>query len=335
MIMVNRRLGFRLFSSILVMLAVLGVVMLLGLITGSSAISIFSIFQNAQPQETQLLKNIIWKLRFPRVLMAALLGATLSGGGLVFQALLRNPLSEPYILGVSGGSAIGAIVGILLGLSDFPGVWLTAFTGSLVILCLLFFISSGRNFVRSNTLLLSGVMVNAFCGAVIMFLISIVQDNRLHSILFWIMGDLSGSDLNQALALAATVLPCLAFLFIRSHQLNLMTMGRELAQSMGINITFTIVTLLTITSLMVSAAVSYCGLVGFVGLVAPHTFRLILGPDHRILMPASILGGAAFMVLCDLLARTLPSQGEMPVGVVTALMGAPVFIYLLRRTQLK
>jgi cobalamin transport system permease protein len=283
--------------------------------------------------DVRLLHEIIWRLRLPRVLLAALLGATLSLGGMVFQALLRNPLAEPYILGVSGGSAIGAIVGILLGLSRFPGVWSTAFIGSLATLGVLFLMSAGRSFERANTLLLSGVMVNAFCAAVIMFLVSIAQDSRLHNIIFWLMGDLGTATIDQVAALAATVLPCFVVIFVRSHDLNLMTMGSDMAHSMGVHIKSTSALLLVLTSLMVSATVSYCGLVGFVGLVMPHMLRLALGPDHRVLAPACILGGAAFMVLCDVLARTLPAQGEMPVGVISAMIGAPLFIYLLRKSD--
>jgi iron complex transport system permease protein len=252
---------------------------------------------------------------------------------MVFQALLRNPLAEPYILGVSGGSAIGAIIGILLGWPRFPGIWLTAFLGSMATLGVLFIMASGRSMLRSNTLLLSGVMVNAFCGAVIMFLISVARDNRLHNIIFWMMGDLAAATMDSVTALAATVLPCFAVIFMCSHSMNLLTLGSDMAQSMGVNIRRTTLILLVVTSLMISATVSYCGLVGFVGLVIPHLLRLILGPDHRLLAPAAIMGGAAFMVFCDVAARTLPAQGEMPVGVVTALIGAPMFIYLLRRSR--
>jgi iron complex transport system permease protein len=177
------------------------------------------------------------------------------------------------------------------------------------------------------------VMVNAFCSAVILFLVSMAQDHRLHNIIFWLMGDLAAATGEKVIALAATVIPCFALIFIRSNTLNLLTMGNDLARNMGVNIKSATSLLLIVTSLMVSATVSYCGLVGFVGLVMPHMLRLILGPDHRVLAPASILGGAAFMVICDLLARTLPSQGEMPVGVITALIGAPVFVYLLRRSS--
>lgn len=318
----------------LVLLVVLLAAMIMGLAAGSAGFGLSSLIQGfTNDGEKGLLNDIIWRLRFPRVLLAALLGATLSLGGMVFQALLRNPLAEPYILGISGGSAIGAIIGILLGLARFPGVWLAAFAGSLGTLAVLYVMASGRTMLRTNNLLLSGVMVNAFCAAVIMFLVSMAQDSRLHNIIFWLMGDLSAANIGNVISLAITVVPCFILIFSRSHAMNLLTLGNDMARSMGVNIKMTTTLLLVVTSLMVSATVSYCGLVGFVGLVMPHMLRMILGPDHRILAPASILGGAAFMVACDTLARVLPDQGEMPVGVVTALIGAPLFVYLLKKSN--
>jgi len=276
--------------------------------------------------------TIIWQIRFPRVLLAALVGATLSLGGLVFQALLRNPLAEPYILGISGGSAIGAIVGILLGLSRFPGVSLTAFLGSLATLGLILVMTTGQSILKKESLLLSGVMVNAFCSAVILFLISLAQDSRLHNILFWLMGDLSIANMRQVAILAAMLFPCFVLIFWLSHSMNLLLMGKELAQTMGVNIKAVTLALMITASFMVSATVSYCGLLGFIGLVMPHLLRLLWGSDHRVLVPACILGGGAFLAACDLLARILPEQGEMPPGVITALIGAPLFIFLLKKT---
>lgn len=308
---------------------------ILGITLGSSGASPGEVFRAmvSSAPDTGTLHAIIWKIRMPRVFFAIAVGAALSVGGLVFQALLRNPLAEPYILGISGGAAIGAIAGILMGLGPFPGVSLTAFAGSLATLGLLLFMSLGRSFLRRETLLLSGVMVNAFCTAIIMFLISMTQDSRLHNIIFWMMGDLGQGDLLQAGLLSAILLPCLGIVFRYSNTMNLLLMGRELAQTTGINIQRITIILLVVTSLMISATVSQCGLIAFVGLVVPHSLRLILGPDHRILFPACILGGGTYMILCDVLARTLPSEGEMSVGVITAIIGAPLFIILLKRTS--
>jgi iron complex transport system permease protein len=280
-----------------------------------------------------MLETIVWRIRLPRVFLATLVGAALSLGGLVFQALLRNPLAEPYILGISSGSGIGAILGILTGMSPFPGVSLAAFAGSMATLLLLLFMTSGKTMLKKNILLLSGVMVNAFCGAFIMFLISITQDDRLHNIIFWLMGDLSMADLPQVWLLAAVVVPCTVLIFCLSNTMNLFLMGKELAQTMGVNIKVITAILLVATSIMVSATVAACGPIGFVGLVIPHLLRLIVGPDHRVLVPACLLGGSAYVVLCDILARTLPEQGEMPAGVVTAMIGAPLFIILLKKSS--
>ncbi|MFH1992993.1 MAG: iron ABC transporter permease [Pseudomonadota bacterium] len=324
----------RLLAISLALMLVLLIAMLVGLSVGSTQSGIQAIFQSllgtAKPDS--MLDTIVWRIRFPRVLLAALVGATLSLGGLVFQALLRNPLAEPYILGISGGSAIGAIIGILMGFSRFPGVSLAAFAGSIATLLLILAMSSGQTILKKDALLLSGVMVNAFCAAVIMFLVSMTQDSRLHNIIFWLMGDLSMVDIGHAGILAATLFPCFILLFWFSNSMNLLLMGKEMALTMGVNIQAVTVTLLVTTSFMVSATVSYCGLLGFVGLVMPHLLRLLFGPDHRVLVPACILGGGAYLVFCDVLARVLPEQGEMPAGVITAMIGAPLFIFLLKRS---
>ena len=320
-------------SSCLLLVVLLGAVFL-GVSAGSSGGGMSSVLQVilGKSDPDSMLHAIIWQIRLPRVLLATLVGATLSLGGLVFQALLRNLLAEPYILGISGGSAIGAISGILLGLSRFPGVSLTAFIGSIATLVLILVMTSGQSVLKKESLLLSGVMVNAFCSSVIMFLISVTQDAKLHNIIFWLMGDLSTADIGQVGILAGMLLPCFILVFWHSHAMNLLLMGKEMAQSTGINIKAVTITLLVTSSFMVSATVSYCGLIGFVGLVMPHLLRLIFGPDHRILVPACILGGGSYLVICDLLARTLPEQGEMPAGVITALIGAPLFIILLKRS---
>lgn len=307
----------------------------LGLSIGSSGQSIRDVLGllsgHGDPDST--MASIVWRIRFPRVVLAALVGATLSLGGLVFQAILRNPLAEPYILGVSGGSAVGAIIGILLGLSRFPGVAFFAFASSMATLLLVLVIASVKRTMKKDSLILAGVMVNAFCSSAIMFLISITQDSRLYNILFWLMGDLSMSDSRQTLILLMSLLPCFAVLSLMARPMNLLLLGEEMAANMGVNVRLVTTVLLVTTSFMVSASVCHSGLLGFVGLVMPHLLRLLLGPDHRLLVPACILGGAAYLVLCDLLARSLPAHGEMPVGVITAMIGAPLFIFLLQRSK--
>jgi len=326
----------RLFAVSFLMILILIVAVFLGLSIGSTGSEFKAVFQSLSGGSIadSMTDTIIWDIRFPRVLLSALVGAALSLGGLVFQVLLRNPLAEPYILGVSGGSAVGAIIGILMGLSRFPGVSFAAFAGSLVTLFLILAMSSGQAILKKDSLLLSGVMINAFCSAVIMFLISMSQHSRLQNIIFWLMGDLSMSDTKQVAILGAILLPCFLLLFRLSHSMNLLLMGQEMAQTMGVNIKLVTMTLLIVTSFMVSATVSHCGLLGFVGLVIPHMLRLTLGSDNRVLVPSCVLGGGSYMILCDLLARVLPEHGEIPVGVITAMIGAPVFILLLKKSDL-
>ena len=318
-----------------ILLVVLAFAMFAGVASGPAGSGWVSVYQLlvGKGEVDATLSAIILKIRLPRVCLAALVGATLSLGGLVFQALLRNPLAEPFILGVSGGAAIGAIIGIMSGLSYFPGVSTTAFLGSSGTLALILFLTAGQSFVKKESLLLSGVMVNAFCSALIMFLISVTLDTRLHSIIFWLMGDLSAADNPQVGLLAMMLVPCFLLLFWFSHTMNLLLMGKEMAQTMGVNIKAVTLMLLVVSSFMVSATVSYCGLVGFVGLVIPHLLRRLLGADHRILVPACVLGGGAYLVICDIFARTLARQGEMPIGVITAIIGAPLFILLLKKSS--
>ena len=325
----------RLLAVPLCLLLLLAAALILALSSGSGgeglARSLAVVLGQGEPNP--VLETIVWRIRLPRALLAALAGGALSLGGLVFQALLRNPLAEPYILGVSGGSAIGAIIGILLGLTRFPGVSACAFLGSLATLALIVAMSAGRSVLKKDALLLSGVMVNAFCAAVIMFLVSMTQDARLHNIIFWLMGDLSSADGATVALLAGILLPCFGLVFLFSHAMNLLLMGNDMAQSMGLQLRSVTVLLLVVTSLMVSAVVSYSGLIGFVGLVMPHLLRFVWGSDHRVLVPACVLGGGAYLTACDILARVLPEQGEMPAGVITALIGAPLFIFLLRKTR--
>ena len=279
--------------------------------------------------------TILYQIRLPRVILAAFVGGSLALGGLVFQALLRNPLAEPYILGISGGSAIGAILAMLLGLSYFPGVTIFSFTGSLLVLAFVTTLAGttmGNTMLSRDSLLLGGVMMNAFCAAVIMFLISMTRSFQVQHILYWLMGDLATMQKGQ-LPILLLVLPCFVIIFILARPMNLLLLGRETAAAMGINVKSIVMLLLVITSLMVSIIVSLSGLIGFVGLVIPHIFRLLLGPDHRLLATSCLLGGASYLIVCDLLARVLPSSGELPVGIITALIGAPLFIVLLLRSR--
>ena len=331
----SRTAPFRILGLSLLLALLLGLIMVLGLSLGSTGEHLLDVLWSLVHGEVEpsVHWTIIWQIRLPRVLLAAAVGATLGLGGLVFQALLRNPLAEPYILGVSGGSAVGAVLGMMLGLRFFPGVAGLAFAGSLLTLLLVLLLTARGRLVQESSLLLAGVMVNAFCSAIITFLISITEHSKLQGILFWLMGDLSSADAQRVMGLIALVLPCFLLVFILARPMNLLQFGRDAAHSLGVNVKAVTTTLLVVTSLTVSASVCLVGLIGFVGLVIPHLLRLLLGPDHRLLVPSCILGGAAFMTGCDLLARLATAQGQLPVGVVTALIGAPAFIILLARSK--
>lgn len=274
---------------------------------------------------------ILSELRLPRALLAALVGAALSLAGAVFQALLRNPLADPFILGVSGGAAAGAVTALLLGLTSLLQLPLMAFGGALGTIALVMGIARRRGRMDPATVVLTGVMVNAFFTATIMFVISTTTDQKLHAILFWLYGDLGAAGLAQAGVLAPAVGVGLALVLWYARHLNLLSAGEQTAAALGVAVERVKTLLIIAVSLLVGFAVSLSGLIGFVGLMVPHLVRMTLGQDHRLLLPASALFGAAFLVLADTAARTIISPTTLPVGVVTAALGAPFFVLLLAR----
>lgn len=309
------------------------VVALISLSIGPAKVSLGDIFAwcaglNTVDQTTSM---ILAKIRLPRILLAGLVGFTLSLGGVVFQALLRNPLAEPFILGISSGAAIGAIVGIVLGLGSTVGVPLLSFISALATILLVMGISSRHGGLESSTLLLTGVIVNAFFTAIIMFFIATASDSRLHSMLFWLYGDLSQSKYIQLSICLPLVLIVSGIIYIFSRHLNLVVGGEQSALQMGVEVELLKWVSFIGISLITGVVVSFSGIIGFVGLIVPHLMRMILGPDHRMLLPASALGGAVFLIAADTVARTIISPSELPVGVITAFLGAPFFIYLLKK----
>jgi iron complex transport system permease protein len=276
---------------------------------------------------------IIFSVRLPRIIFAGIVGASLSLGGVIFQALLRNPLADPYVLGISGGSALGAIVGIVTGAGSFYlGIPLLAFLGALATVFLVFVVAGGtRGPLLDNSLLLSGVVVNAFFSAAILFFLSVVNSMELHSITFWLMGDLSRASLKEIILAAFCLTAGFVFLYTQARKLNLMVQGEETALHLGVNVERTKQWLLIVTSLITAVAVSLAGIIGFVGIMVPHLMRLVFGSDHRLLLPTSALFGACFLVIADTLARVILAPAELPVGVITALCGSPYFIFLLKR----
>ncbi len=277
---------------------------------------------------------IILFLRLPRVLLAGLVGAGLSMSGVIFQALLRNPLADPYILGVSSGSAVGTILAILLGLSATSfGLPVASFTGALLTIGVVFYFGRQNGKIHPNTLLLAGVVTGSFLSAVILFLLSLSQKEELHTILFWLMGDFSFSNFISLRIIFPYILFGFIFLYSRSRHYNLLLLGEEGAIQMGLSVERLKLLSYLSASLITAASVSVCGLIGFVGLIVPHGARMVFGADHRLLLPSSALIGASFLILSDTLARTLLAPVELPVGVITAAFGGPFFIYLLRRRK--
>jgi iron complex transport system permease protein len=279
---------------------------------------------------------ILFSVRLPRIIFAGIVGASLSLGGVVFQAMLRNPLADPYVLGISGGSALGAITGIIIGASSFYlGIPLLAFCGALVTVFLVFVVAGGtRGPLLDNSLLLSGVVVNAFFSAAILFFLSIVNSMELHSITFWLMGDLSRASFQEISLAAICLFGGFLIIYAQARKLNLIVQGEETALHLGVNVERTKQLLLIVTSLITAVAVSMAGIIGFIGIMVPHMMRLVFGSDHRLLLPTAAIFGASFLVVADTLARIVLAPSELPVGVITALCGAPYFIFLLKRKSL-
>jgi len=276
-------------------------------------------------------RTIILSLRLPRAILAGLVGAGLSVSGATFQALLRNPLADPYILGVSSGAAVGAIIAILLGLGTFSlGLPLASFLGALLTILVVFYVGRQDGKIHPHTLLLAGVITGSFLSALIMFFISVSRREELHTILFWLMGDFSFSNPRAILIIFPYILLGVVLLYLRSRRLNLILSGEENALQLGVDVEKLKLISYLSASLITAASVSACGLIGFVGLIIPHSVRLIFGPDHRLLIPSAALLGASFLIASDTLARTLLAPVELPVGVITAAFGGPFFIYLLK-----
>ena len=282
---------------------------------------------------------IIFQIRMLRVVAGALVGAALATAGVLFQGLLRNPLADPYIIGTSGGAALGAVLAMIVPVGmAFAGMGLVpiaAFCGALLTVMLVYNIArvGGRTPVVS--MVLAGFVVSAMLVAVMSLLITLsdMLQLKLHSVFFFLMGSISVQEWSQIAVIAPFILcGIVAARFFALH-LNAFALGEEGAAYLGINVEREKLLILALASLLTACAVSLSGLIGFVGLVIPHAVRLALGPDHRLLLPASALAGAAFLVIADTLARSVLAPSEIPVGIFTALVGAPFFIYLLRRNR--
>lgn len=278
---------------------------------------------------------IIYQVRMPRVILAALVGSALAATGTTFQGLFKNPMADPYVIGISSGAALGASMAIVSGFSNvlgFGAVPLTAFGGALLSTLIVYNVARVGGKVPVFTLLLAGIALSSFMSA-LMSLIMILNTRELQQIIFWMLGSFSGKKWSHVAVAAPVILAGISGLWVFARDLNAMLFGEETARHLGIDAEKIKKLLLILAAVTVAAAVAVSGTIGFVGLIIPHLVRLLIGPDHRILLPVAALTGASFMVATDTFARMAIAPAEIPVGVITALFGAPFFIYLLRRKK--
>lgn len=277
--------------------------------------------------------DIVWLLRLPRQVLAALVGAGLSVCGVVMQAIVKNPLADPYILGISSGASLGATAAILLGVGAFLGpnfVGIAAFIGAMAISVAVLFISNLGGRSSSVKLLLAGMALSAVCSAFSSFIVYFANDkDGIQTITYWLMGSLAGARWNELAVIAPIVILSVLFFWTQSRVLNLMLLGDEAAITMGTDLHVYRQAYLLVSSLIVGFAVYSAGVIGFVGLIIPHVIRMVVGPDHKHLVPVSALVGDIFLVLCDGLCRIIIPHTELPIGLLISLIGAPCFIYLM------
>ncbi|VAW73388.1 Vitamin B12 ABC transporter, permease protein BtuC [hydrothermal vent metagenome] len=295
---------------------------------GSMQLSFAQLSQAFFNNDASIAYTIIWELRAPRAYIAFISGGLLSLAGVLMQVLLRNPLADPYILGVSGGASVAALLALSAGLG---GGWVSgsAFIGALISISLVFGLAHAQGNWNPTRLLLTGVVIAAGWGAAINFILSISPDKPLRGMLFWLMGDIS--NITPDIAGLLVLLTGLIITFILARQLNVLSRGDLQASALGVSVKSLRITLFLLASALTAFAVTQAGSVGFVGLIVPHMIRLISGSDHRLLIPASVLLGGSLLVVSDTLARTIIAPQQLPVGVITAFLGVPFFLFLLSR----
>lgn len=298
--------------------------------SGSADLGIGAVLSQLVGQEQGLQQQILFELRIPRSIAAFITGALLALSGVIMQVLLRNPLADPYILGISGGAAVAALAAILLGASAIL-ISNAAFAGALLSIAIVFGIARASGAWSSTRLLLTGVVVSAGWGAMINILLTTSANNSVYSMLFWLMGDLSQSSAGW---ISAGIL-LLGFLLMmwQARALNVLARGDLQAEALGVNVPRLKLFLYFATSVLTACAVTIAGSIGFVGLVIPHMLRLLGARDHRLLIPAAVLLGGSFLMIADSVARSIVAPLQLPVGVVTAIIGVPVFLLILRHTR--
>jgi iron complex transport system permease protein len=320
---------------VIICLAVLVIVMGFCTLIGSQKISINKVLAGSGQEPGDNVDYEIFNFRFRRVILAALVGAALACSGVILQAILRNPLADPYILGISSGAGLGAIIAVLSGVTwNFwagSPIAIFAFAGATLTVWLVWYIGRFAGKSQVTSLLLAGVVVNAFFSAVIMFLTSIAKSDQIRWTVFWLMGSITEKDSPVLWVSSGCILAGIIALFRICHRLNVLTFGEEEAKALGVNTAKTRIVAFGFAAFITAIAVSLSGLIGFVGLIIPHGVRLVFGPDHRQLLPLSVIIGSAFLVIADTLARIIVAPAQLPVGVITAIAGGPFFLVLLAK----
>ncbi len=326
----TRRYSIRL----LILIELLAGALILSVILGAARLPLGTVIDTLLGGGDQTSRSIVLGLRLPRAALAAMVGGGLGLAGATFQALLRNPLAEPYVLGVSGGAAVGAVAAVVLGWSVFApwSLPLAALLGALLAIAVVLRIATqASRTLDTRVLLLAGVVVGAFFNAVILLMLTFASAETFRSAVFWMMGSLAGASWGANVLLAAYMAPAAVALIVMARPLNLLAVGEETALYLGTRVERVKLASFLIASLLVAAGVAVSGIIGFVGLIVPHAVRLLWGGDHQLLLPASFLLGASFLLFADMVARTAAAPAELPVGVITALVGVPLFVMLLTR----
>jgi len=305
----------------------------LGLLVGGSSLGVREALDALSGGGSDTARAIVWDLRAPRVVLGFLVGGALAVSGAALQALVRNPLADPYLLGLSGGASLGAVVAISAGFASVWAMPLAAFLGALLTIAAVYrlaVVGGGR--LDSRVLLLAGVVVGAFAGALTSGILSVTESVRVRSAMLWLLGGLGGVGWAGVAALAAYSVPALFVLAREARTLNLLALGEEPAQHLGADVERARRRIYVAASLLTAAAVAAAGIIGFVGLAIPHLIRMVRGQDYRGLLPSAFVLGGAFLMLADAGARTIFAPLELPVGVITAVVGVPLFAVLLRRS---
>ncbi len=310
---------------------------ILSLCVGSADIPVKSIPGLLFEGRGNIQSSILLDIRLPRLLLGIVVGGALSLAGTLLQGMFRNPLVEPYTLGIFGGASLGVCINILFKLDSIIGVIaypISGFAGAAAVIMLVYYLSLNAGTLKTNNMLLIGVMISFVSSSLVMLLMSISKSEDIHTIVLWIMGSLDITDITLVKIVSAGTLAGLVMSYFFCLDLNALALGEEEAASLGINVERTKKWLFILASLLTGLSVSVSGIIGFVGLIVPHTMRILTGTDHRLLLISSFLAGSFFLVLCDVAARTVIAPLELPVGVITGIIGGTIFIYILGKKQI-